>query len=56
MKKDVKKAINVLHERFFEDQKKQLHLFVIGVGNVGARLLNQIEQQLPYLNKKLNIK
>jgi aspartokinase/homoserine dehydrogenase 1 len=54
-KKDVKKALNVLHERFFEDQKKQLHLFVIGVGNVGARLLNQIEQQLPYLNKKLNI-
>ena len=54
-KKDVKKALNVLHERFFEDQKKQINLFIIGVGNVGAKLIEQIEQQLPYLNKKLNI-
>jgi len=54
-KRDVKKALNVLHERFFEDQKKQLHLFIMGVGNVGSKLIEQIEQQNPYLNKKLNI-
>jgi aspartokinase/homoserine dehydrogenase 1 len=33
--RDVKKALNTLHERFFEDNTKQLNLFVMGVGNVG---------------------
>ena len=42
---DVKKAINVLHEEFFETTYKQLHLFVVGVGNVGGKLLAQIQQQ-----------
>ncbi|HEX8733849.1 MAG TPA: aspartate kinase, partial [Pyrinomonadaceae bacterium] len=39
---DVKKAINVLHEEFFETTYKQLHLFVVGIGNVGSKLLAQI--------------
>jgi aspartokinase/homoserine dehydrogenase 1 len=34
-KKDVHKALNTLHEKFFEDNSKQLNLFVMGVGNVG---------------------
>ncbi|GHC63722.1 bifunctional aspartate kinase/homoserine dehydrogenase I [Ulvibacter litoralis] len=54
-KKDVKKALNVLHERFFEDQRKQINLYIAGVGNVGAKLLNQIEQQKQYLKEKLNL-
>src|SRR5690606_22796482 len=33
-KEDVKKALNTLHEQFFEDHIKQLNLFVMGVGNV----------------------
>lgn len=53
--KDVKKALNSLHERFFEAQRKQLNLFITGVGNVGERLLKQIEQQQDYLKKQLNI-
>ncbi|MGO4910882.1 bifunctional aspartate kinase/homoserine dehydrogenase I [Leeuwenhoekiella sp. W20_SRS_FM14] len=53
--KDVKKALNSLHERFFEAQRKQLNLFITGVGNVGERLLKQIEQQQEYLKKQLNI-
>ena len=53
--KDVKKALNSLHERFFEAQRKQLNLFITGVGNVGEKLLNQIEQQQDYLKKNLNI-
>ncbi|NAS30405.1 bifunctional aspartate kinase/homoserine dehydrogenase I [Flavobacteriaceae bacterium R38] len=52
-KKDVKKALNTLHERFFEDNIKQLNLFVMGVGNVGARFLNQVLQQKEYLKKEL---
>ncbi len=56
--KDVKKALNTLHERFFEGNIKHLNLFIIGVGNVGEKLIDQIEQQNDYLNKthKLNLK
>ncbi|MFT5863762.1 MAG: aspartokinase/homoserine dehydrogenase 1, partial [Flavobacteriales bacterium] len=53
--KDVKKALNSLHERFFEDQRKQLNLFIMGVGNVGGRLMAQIEQQQTYLSEHFNL-
>ncbi|MDX1315640.1 MAG: bifunctional aspartate kinase/homoserine dehydrogenase I, partial [Eudoraea sp.] len=55
---DVKKALNTLHEEFFEEQVKQLNLYVMGTGNVGAKLLDQIGQQQRYLKKnlKLNIR
>lgn len=57
-KEDVKKALNALHEEFFEENIKQLNLFVMGVGNVGSKFLNQIQQQRKYLkeNLKLNIR
>jgi aspartokinase/homoserine dehydrogenase 1 len=53
--KDIKKALNVLHSTFFEDQIKQLNLFVIGVGNVGGKLLEQIKNQQNFLLKNLKI-
>ena len=53
---DVKKALNSLHEVFFEHVKKQLNVFIAGVGNVGKQLLNQIQQQNNYLKEELNIK
>lgn len=52
---DVKKAVNVLHEAFFESSKKQLNIFVAGVGNVGGKLLSQIQQQSDYLLTHLNL-
>lgn len=52
---DVRKAVNVLHEEFFESVAKQIHLFVIGTGNVGKRLLAQIKQQQEYLSNHLNL-
>jgi len=52
---DVKKAINVLHEEFFETTYKQINLFVAGVGNVGSRLLAQLEQQKDYLQQHLRL-
>ncbi len=55
-KKDIKKALNILHERFFEVKTKQLNLFVTGVGNVGSKLLSQLEQQKNYLKEKLRLK
>ncbi len=54
-RKDVKKAINVLHEEFFETTYKQLHLFVVGVGNVGSKLLAQLQQQQAYLQEHLRL-
>ena len=53
--RDVKKALNSLHERFFEEQRKQLNLFITGVGNVGGILLEQIIQQQQYLKNELKI-
>lgn len=53
--KDVKKALNVLHEEFFETPTKQLNLFVAGVGNVGRKLLEQIQQQKQFLNEELGL-
>lgn len=55
-KKDVTKAVNVLHYRFFEKQIKTINLFIVGVGNVGARLLAQIAQQQAYLLAHLMLK
>jgi aspartokinase/homoserine dehydrogenase 1 len=52
---DVKKAINVLHEEFFETAYKQLNLFVVGAGNVGKRLFEQLKQQQDYLLKNLRL-
>ncbi len=53
---DVKKAVNVLHEAFFEATTyKQLNVFVVGTGNVGKKLIAQIEQQQPFLLEHFNI-
>ena len=55
-KKNVIKAVNTLHESFFEAQIKELNLFVTGVGNVGSKLLEQIEKQTEYLIENLRLK
>jgi aspartokinase/homoserine dehydrogenase 1 len=54
---DIKKALNTLHEAFFEEQIKKLHLFVTGIGNVGSKFLEQVEQQREFLKEhfKLNL-
>ena len=54
-KSDAKKALNTLHEQFFEEKIKQLNLFVTGVGNVGERFLAQLEQQKKFLKKNLKL-
>ncbi len=53
--KDIKKALNSLHESFFEKVYKQLNVFITGVGNVGEKLIEQIQQQHNYLLDKLKI-
>lgn len=56
--KHISKALNVLHEAFFEEHKSVLNLFIVGVGNVGKKLLQQIQTQSDYLkeNLKLNLR
>ena len=53
---DVKKALNTLHEQFFETKTKQINVFITGVGNVGERLVEQIKQQRKFLKDNLKIK
>jgi aspartokinase/homoserine dehydrogenase 1 len=53
--RDVKKALNTLHENFFEENTKQLNLFVMGVGNVGEKFIEQIQQQKKFLKENLKI-
>ncbi|MBT8209869.1 MAG: bifunctional aspartate kinase/homoserine dehydrogenase I [Eudoraea sp.] len=52
---DVKKALNTLHEEFFEENVKQINLYMMGAGNVGGKLLDQIAQQQSYLKKNLKL-
>lgn len=53
--KDVRKAINVLHEEFFETTYKQVNLFITGSGNVGAKLLGQLNQQAKFLQEQMHL-
>ncbi len=53
---DTKKALNTLHEVFFEKYIKTLNLFIVGVGNVGSKLIEQIRKQKKYLEDYLRLK
>jgi len=55
-KKDIDKALNSLHEAFFEVSSKQLNLFITGVGNVGGKLIEQLQQQADFLKENLRLK
>ncbi len=53
---DVRKALNTLHYRFFEKQVRTLNLFIVGLGNVGQKLLDQIQDQQTFLYDNLRLK
>ena len=52
---DVNKGVNVLHEAFFETTYKQVNLFIAGAGNVGGKLLAQLQQQAAFLKQQLRL-
>jgi aspartokinase/homoserine dehydrogenase 1 len=52
---DVHKAMNLLHEAFFESTHKQVNVFIAGVGNVGSKLIDQIKKQANYLQNHLGL-
>ena len=54
-KENTKKALNALHETFFEENLKDIHIFITGVGNVGGFLIEQIRNQKEFIAKNLKI-
>ena len=53
--RDVRKAVNTLHEEFFSDGSKQINLYIAGVGTVGKRLIDQLEKQHQHLLDELRL-
>lgn len=43
--KDQKKALNVIHDSFFLSDTQVLNLFIVGIGNIGCHLLQQLAHQ-----------
>jgi aspartokinase/homoserine dehydrogenase 1 len=56
--KDLSKALNAVHDAFFAELKKTLHVFCLGTGNIGGTLFKQIKTQHGFLqeNNDLEIK
>lgn len=48
-KEDLSKAVNAVHDAFFSQLKKTLHVFCLGTGNIGKTLFSQLQSQMPYL-------
>jgi len=43
--KHERKALQAMHQAFFETEVKALHIFCLGVGNVGGTMIDQVLQQ-----------
>jgi len=52
------KAVNAIHDAFYADLKKTLHVFCLGTGNIGKTLFKQLQDQMPFLadNNDLQVK
>lgn len=55
---DLSKALNAVHDAFFAELNKTLHVFNLGTGNIGATLFRQIREQHDFLldNNDIEIK
>lgn len=54
-KNDIAKAQNAIHNAFFFANRKEVNLFLVGVGLIGKTLLKQLESRLYYLIEHHNI-
>ena len=52
----LKKAMNVIHEGFFLSDYRELHLYLAGLGNVGQKLMRQLQKQQKKLLENLKLK
>lgn len=50
--KFLRKSLNVIHDSFFLSEYKVLNIFICGVGTVGGKLIEQIQEQQEILKKE----
>lgn len=57
-KPDLSKAVNAVHDAFYSNLKRTLHVFCLGTGNIGKTLFTQLEAQMDFLaaNNDLQVK
>ncbi|SEL58714.1 bifunctional aspartate kinase/homoserine dehydrogenase I [Parapedobacter koreensis] len=55
---DLAKALNAVHDAFFAQLNKTLHVFNVGTGNIGSTLFRQIQEQYGFLldNNDIEVK
>lgn len=54
-RKNISKALNAVHDAFFTQLTKTLHVFSVGTGNIGVTLLRQIDAQSDFLRENNGI-
>jgi aspartokinase/homoserine dehydrogenase 1 len=54
-KTDEEKALNAIHDAFFLSGTKTLNIFLVGCGQIGSTLLNQILEQNDFLQNKQSL-
>ncbi len=55
-KNNLSKALNALHNIFFQSEARMLNLYMVGTGLIGKALLNQIHAQTDYLRREKLLK
>lgn len=55
-KKNIKKALNAIHESFFLTEYQELNIFVVGTGTVGGSLLEQLHSQKELIMNQNGVK
>ncbi len=54
-KEDLAKALNAVHDAFFAQLKKTLHVFNVGTGNIGSTLFSQLHKQHSFLEDQNDV-
>ncbi|HEY1025100.1 MAG TPA: bifunctional aspartate kinase/homoserine dehydrogenase I [Sphingobacteriaceae bacterium] len=52
---DLSKALNAVHEAFFTQLKKTLHVFCVGTGQIGSTLFRQLHAHADFLKRHNDI-
>lgn len=50
-KEDLNKGLNAVHDAFFVELNKTLHVFCLGTGNIGTTLFKQLQDHREFLQK-----
>jgi len=55
-RQDEAKALNVIHDNFYQAEKKVINLFLVGTGLIGGELLAQVNRQKDFLTIQRSVK